>query len=157
MTVNMADFAVAKSPAALLTFGIGSCVAVCLYHHGTKLGGLAHIMLPWNEKNDRSLTGKYADTAIPALISQMTSNGASRTGITAKIIGGASVFLPEANPLEMVGSRNITAVKETLSAHNIRIVAEDTGGKHGRGISFDTETGAVEVTILSQPARRFLL
>lgn len=157
ITVNMADFNVAKSPDTLVTLGIGSCVAVCLYQRDKKLGGLAHIMLPWNENNDRCLTGKYADTAIAELIRQMIRYGAAKNGIVAKVIGGASVLLPAANPTYTIGSNNIKAVKETLSENRISISAEDVGGQYGRGVAFNTETGAIEITVLSQPARRFVL
>lgn len=157
INVNMADFNIAKSPDTLVTLGIGSCVAVCLYQQDKKLGGLAHIMLPRNEANNRSLTGKYADTAIAELISQMIRNGAAKNCLVAKIIGGASVLSPTANPTITIGSYNIEAVKEILSENRIRIIAEDTGGIYSRGMAFNTENGAVEVTILSQPARRMVI
>lgn len=145
ITVSMANLNIAKSPSTLVTHGLGSCVAVCLYQHEKKLGGLAHIMLPWSDKNNRCLTGKYADTAIAELIRLMVCNGAAKNSIVAKVIGGASVLLPAANPTYTIGSNNIEAVKEILSENRIRILAEDIGGHHGRGLSFNTETGAVEI------------
>jgi chemotaxis protein CheD len=44
--VGMADLAVCKAPQKLMTAGLGSCVGVCIYDPRTKVGGLAHIMLP---------------------------------------------------------------------------------------------------------------
>ena len=44
--VNVADLAVAASESVLLTIGLGSCVAIALYDPATRIGGLAHILLP---------------------------------------------------------------------------------------------------------------
>lgn len=149
--VNMADFAVARAPDALATIGIGSCVAVCLYDAKEKVGGLAHIMLPWNRENDQSLAGKFADTGIAGLIRLMVSGGASPNSLTAKITGGASVFSAGEKQVITVGKNNIEAVKTILAGHKIRVAAEDTGGTLGRGLVFHTQTGVVEVTVLSRP------
>jgi len=158
ITVAMADFNTAKAPDTLATIGIGSCVAVCLYDRKNKIGGLAHIMLPCNTENDQTLCGKYADTGIDALILLMSQNGASKNELTAKIIGGANMFAPTQKAATLtVGKNNIKSVKKTLADKGIRIIAEDLGGSNGRAIVYDTETGAVEVTIFSQPVAQIMI
>nr|MBO2470888.1 chemotaxis protein CheD [Bacillota bacterium] len=47
--VGMADLQVAKAPDRLVTVGLGSCVAVCIYDPTAKVAGLAHVMLPSSE------------------------------------------------------------------------------------------------------------
>ncbi len=44
--VGMADLKVCKSPDGVTTLGLGSCVGIALRDPVTKIGGLAHIMLP---------------------------------------------------------------------------------------------------------------
>jgi chemotaxis protein CheD len=60
--VAMADLGIARAPAILMTIGLGSCVGVTLYDPLLKLGGLAHIMLPYQRKGSAGgKPGKYAD------------------------------------------------------------------------------------------------
>jgi chemotaxis protein CheD len=157
ITVDTAALDVARSPDILSTRGIGSCVSVCLYDKTSKIGGLAHIMAPYNKGNDKSSIGKYADTGIAELIRLMMRMGASKDGLVARIGGGARVVFGAQQSMFSIGKNNIAAVRRVLADNRIPISAEDTGGTHGRGLVFHTETGVVEVTILSRPSKRLLL
>ena len=148
--VRMADFNIAAAPASLSTDGIGSCVVVCLFDTQTRLGGLAHVMLPRNMGNDKSQTGKCADTAIVALIQLMSNNGATKSNLVAKIIGGACVLPSEQPPTITIGKDNIDAIERILANQGIPIAARDIGGNTGRCLVFHPATGVVEVTILAQ-------
>jgi chemotaxis protein CheD len=155
VTVAMAGFDAAKSPDTLTTSGIGSCVAVCLYDAINRIGGLAHIMLPHNRENGQTHPGKYADTAISALVRLMVQNGANQSGLTAKIAGGASILTPAGKDAAItVGKDNLESVKRVLANLNIRITAGDTGGPYGRAVVFGTDTGSVEVTVLTKPPKK---
>ena len=44
--VGMADLKLCKAPDAITTLGLGSCVGIAIRDPITKIGGLAHIMLP---------------------------------------------------------------------------------------------------------------
>ena len=44
--VDMADLKLCKSPDSITTLGLGSCVGIAIRDPVTKVGGLAHIMLP---------------------------------------------------------------------------------------------------------------
>ena len=66
VSVAIGQWAVAAAPAKVRTL-LGSCVGVVLYDRAAKLGGLAHIVLP-SARGAVDHPGKYADTAIPALI-----------------------------------------------------------------------------------------
>ena len=63
------QWALAAAPTKIQTL-LGSCVGVVLYHRAAKLGGVAHIVLPAAPAN-ADHPGKYADTAIPALIADI--------------------------------------------------------------------------------------
>ena len=142
--VGMADLQVCKSPDALTTLGLGSCVGVALYDPVNKVAGLLHLMLPDSTqiRNNENLA-KFADTGIKELISRMTDLGAQKSRIVAKIAGGAQMFaMKSSNDMLRVGERNVEATKDNLRKYNIRLLVEDTGLNYGRTVEFYAETGA---------------
>lgn len=145
--VGMADLATCKSPDALTTLGLGSCVGIALYDPTTKISGLAHIMLPDSTKikNNQNIA-KFADTGIEELIRQMVKLGASKPRLVAKIAGGAQMFAfksttSQTSDMLQVGARNVEAVKTVLKREGIRLLAEDTGLNYGRTVEFYSESG----------------
>lgn len=146
--VGMAEYKAAKSPATLVTLGLGSCVGVVLYDHIKKIGGLAHVMLPDSNFSVKKsfYPGKFADTAIDALMEEITKLGGNRSNIISKIAGGAQMFqIKSENNIMQIGKRNVAAVRAKLSQLNIKIAAEDVEGNYGRTIEFFCDTG--ELTI----------
>ncbi len=142
-SVGIGEYRVVKSPAVLVSLGLGSCVGVALYDPERKIGGLAHIMLPSsNGAGKITNPGKYADRAIRLMLEEMLSYGASRSRIVAKIAGGATMFK---NCKNSIGERNVESVREILKKEGIKIVGEDTGKNYGRSIEFDVETGLLHV------------
>ncbi|PHV71766.1 chemotaxis protein CheD [Sporanaerobium hydrogeniformans] len=145
--VGMADLNVAKAPDILTTLGLGSCVGIALYDNITKIGGLAHIMLPDSTqiKNNENVA-KFADTAIEKLICDMSIIGAKPSRLVAKIAGGAHMFeFKNMDDMMRIGTRNVTAVMEILKKLNIPILANDTGSNYGRTIELHTDTGILLV------------
>jgi len=144
--VDMADMKVESRPVELLT-SVGSCVAICLHDSANRCGGLAHIMLPTSPAGSlESLPSKFADTAVPSLAKRISDLSGKTARLSAKIAGGANMFanLSNNNCLD-IGSKNIKAVKEALNKGNIRLIAEDVGGTHGRKISFNAASGVAVV------------
>ncbi len=91
--VGMADLNVCVSPDRICTLGLGSCVGIALRDPVTKIGGLAHIMLPDSTTiRNNSNIPKFADTGIEELVKQVTRRGANRSRLVAKIAGGAQMF-----------------------------------------------------------------
>ena len=126
--------------------GLGSCIGLTFYDPEGKTGAMVHIMLPESSgRTDRP--GKYADTAIPLLISELTANGSKKNYLIAKMAGGATMF--EAFSASMnIGQRNIDKVKSLLAEHNIRLAADETGGKMGRSVYFvPQENGRMTVRL----------
>lgn len=141
--VGMADLKICSSPDVLSTLGLGSCIGICLYDPGTKVSGLAHIMLPSSEsiKNNSNIA-KFADTAIVKLIDDMVKAGANRRRLVGKIAGGAQMFaFSSQNDSMKVGQRNAESVRRILKEQNIPILADDTGGNYGRTIEFYSDNG----------------
>lgn len=141
--VGMADLNVCVSPDGITTLGLGSCVGIALRDPVTKIGGLAHIMLPDSTtiRNNTNIP-KFADTGIEELVKQVVAKGANRTRLVAKIAGGAQMFAFQSkNEMVRVGERNVEATKKKLAQLKIPILAEDTGKNYGRTVIFYPETG----------------
>lgn len=145
--VGMADLAVGRNPSVLKTCGLGSCVGVCVLDPATKVGGMAHIMLP-SSSMAKSIENpaKYADTAVLLMVRRMQDLGANRSRMIAKIAGGAQMFaFAGSSEVMRIGERNAQASKDILRELGIRLVAEDVGGNYGRTIEFSCESGTLKI------------
>lgn len=153
--VGMADLKICKSPDAITTLGLGSCVGIAIRDPLTKIGGLAHIMLP----DSTAIAGvssvpKFADTGIAELVKQVVAAGAGRTRLVAKIAGGAQMFaFQNKSDLMTVGQRNVEAVTKILKEMKIPILASDTGENFGRTVEFFPETGDFVIKAVGKPVR----
>ncbi len=145
ISVLMGRWAVASAPTLIRTL-LGSCAGVVLYDRQARLGGVAHIVLP-DSRGATDHPGKYADTAIPALIDDMerAAGRKLRARITAKLFGGASMFQGGASI--DIGRSNQVAVEQILAGLGVAVVARDMGGEAGRRLTFSTATGIVAVRI----------
>ena len=153
--VGMADLNTCVSPDSITTLGLGSCVGIAVRDPVTKIGGLAHVMLP-DSTSIRSIKNipKFADTGIEELIKQVVAKGANRRRLVAKIAGGAQMFAFQSkNEMVRVGERNVQASKKKLAELQIPILAEDTGKNFGRTVIFYPETGDYVIRAVGKPDR----
>ena len=153
--VGMAEMVVVSAPESLVTLGLGSCIGLVLYDQAAKVAGMVHIMLPDSRgAGGKALEkpGKFADTAVPALIAEVCRKGAVRSRLKAKIAGGSQMFaLPGAQTdFLAVGSRNAKETEAMLQRHGIPLSASDTGGNKGRTVEFSTKTWMLTVKVLGQ-------
>ena len=153
IVLGMADLTVIRAPVKLVTLGLGSCIGLVVYDSTAKVAGMAHIMLP----NSRGLmgsekVGKFADTAVPALIDAMEKQGAVKSRIKAKLAGGAQMFaLPGISAdFLTVGAKNVSETKKRLALLRIALIAADTGGNKGRTIEFSTSNWMLKVKTLGK-------
>jgi chemotaxis protein CheD len=151
VSVAIGQWAVAAAPAKVRTL-LGSCVGVVLYDRAARLGGLAHIVLP-SARGAVDHPGKYADTAIPALIADLERRlgGKVRARLIAKLVGGANMFqmdpsLSEKSGLN-IGQRNQEAIEQILAELTIPVMARDVGGTSGRRLTLDTASGIVTIKV----------
>ena len=153
--VGMADLNICKSPDAITTLGLGSCVGIAIRDPMTKVGGLAHIMLPDSTAiSGVSSVPKFADTGIAELVKQVVAAGANRGRLVAKIAGGAQMFaFQNKSDLMTVGQRNVEAVTKILKDMRIPILASDTGENFGRTVEFYPETGDFVIKAVGKSVR----
>ena len=153
--VGMADLNVCKAPDMITTLGLGSCIGIAVYDPVTKVGGLAHIMLPDStQMRNNSNIAKFADTGIEELIKRVTAAGANKRRLVAKIAGGAKMFqVSGVSNVGNIGERNALAAKAKLRELKIRLVAEDTGLNYGRTVELHCETGEFYIKAIGKPLK----
>ncbi|KIH77791.1 chemotaxis protein CheD [Geoalkalibacter ferrihydriticus] len=145
--VGISEMYVARAPATLVTYGLGSCLSITLYDPLTCCGGMAHTLLP-TPRPGRSETrpGKFVATAVHSLVSELLALGAGRDRLQAKLVGGANMFENLVTPGgDLIGERNAQTARALLAALGIPLVAEDVGGNFGRTAELVLATGEVRV------------
>jgi chemotaxis protein CheD len=152
VTVKMAEMDVVTDGRSLKTI-LGSCVGVIVRDPDRRVSGLAHIMLPARRHDDEAM-GKYADSAIPALLSRLATSGCRPGSLQALLIGGAQMFPMGNSSLASIGDQNVEAARRVLQEKKIPIVFEDTGGTAGRSVIFNNTTGKVLVKTLQSISGR---
>lgn len=152
--IDTGEGKVVTEPCVLGSLGIGSCIVICLYDKKTKIAGIAHILLGRAPKNLSTNLNpmRFGDTAIELILKEMIEKGSKKRDIVAKIFGGARLFKSD---YLKIGEENVKAVKEKLAEEEIKIIAEDTGGEHGRNIWFDTSDGSVVVGTVFGPTKEY--
>lgn len=150
--VGMADYKVGKNPSSLISYGLGSCVGIAVYDPVSKVGGLAHIMLPDStQARSTENPAKFADTCLPLMLDEILKLGAVKSRLAVKIAGGAQMFtFANATDVMRVGERNVEAVKAVLKKLDLRILAEDTGGNYGRTVELKLDSGVYKVKTIDK-------
>ncbi len=130
----------------LITYALGSCIAVVAWDPLTKTGGLLHLMLPDSALD--SVRGKnnpalFADTGIPHLIECCMKLGASRSRLVLRAAGGAKVL--EQNGMFDIGNRNHISMRKALWKAGLFLQGEDTGGTLARTVSLELNEGLMMI------------
>ena len=121
---------------------LGSCVAIVAYDNSTKVGGLAHAMLPG--KSVKGNDNKYAENIITNLIDDLICLGAMKTNIEICLVGGANVLRRKD---DNIWNDLITSIYEILKKKKLPIIAKSLGGFDRRSVSLDLCSGLVNYTI----------
>jgi len=158
--VHIGGVVVSRNPDDILvSYGLGSCVVVCLYDPMAKVGGMLHALLPTFPNNSRrsGSPAKYVDQGVPLLVESMLAQGARRIWMKSRLCGGAQMLHAQAlitkpgpNGRLNVGQRNVQAAEAALRAAGIRLHAQATGGSAGRTIRLYLADGRVTVKTLGK-------
>ena len=145
--VNVSDAKVSNDPSeTIITYSLGSCIAVCLYDKPTHVGGMLHYQLPSSKmETERSQERPFmfADTGMEKLINKLISMGANKKRMIVKIAGGAAM---ETGPKGFdIGKRNHLAIRKIMWKHGMFIDSEDVGGFSPRNMYLDIGTGMVMI------------
>jgi chemotaxis protein CheD len=135
--IGIGELRVSTTP--LSSIGLGSCIGLVLHDCNRQRGGLAHIMLPnSNGRTDRP--GKYADTAICALMEELSFKRRKNGEVIAKMVGGASMFTQLSDNIS-IGEKNIEKIRILLKEYSIPLSGEDVGGSVGRTMTYYPTNG----------------
>jgi chemotaxis protein CheD len=127
----------------LVAYGLGSCVAICLWDPATRVAGMAHVVLPGADPTGAP-NAKFAGSALPALVARMQAHGAGHDPrrFIARLAGGAQVLsLGGSGSLPRMGDQNAKATQDALAAAGVTVQAHDLGGSKGRSVWFDPREG----------------
>lgn len=144
LVVGVADCKVSGDTSReLVTYALGSCIAVVIWDPGARVGGLLHFMLP-DSASDRQSQGRdhpyrYADTGTPLLFREAYQHGADKRRLVVRLAGGAAVV--DDNGVFSIGKRNYTALRKILWRAGVLVHAEDVGGTVSRTVRLEIETG----------------
>ncbi len=156
--VGMADFKVSNGDVKLTTLGLGSCIGIAIYDPVSKVGGLAHIMLPSIKSapsSSKTLNpAKFGDSGVEVMLKELINKGASRTRMVAKIAGGAHMFnFQNSADFMKVGENNYNSVVNALKENKVKIVAEDCGKNYGRTVTLDLSDGKYYIKAVGQEVK----
>ncbi|MDR3460045.1 MAG: chemotaxis protein CheD [Verrucomicrobiae bacterium] len=139
------ELLITQEPQWVITL-LGSCVAVTMFHAGTRLAGICHAMLPRpHDKDSPGPASRYVSEVVPAMAAQFLKFGIRPAEVEVKMFGGGNVIVlgGEVHEQRMIGSANVAMARQTLQAARFQIRAENVGGQRGSKIAFNAGTGEV--------------
>jgi chemotaxis protein CheD len=145
LVVGVGDGGVSRDPDSMLvTYALGSCVAVMLHDPVAKVAGMVHYMLPESSiSSEKSHTRPwmFADTGIPYLLRATLGQGADKRRLVVFAAGGAQVM--DDHGVFNIGKRNCLALRKALLKSGLVAHAEETGGEVARTVRMEVGTGRV--------------
>lgn len=147
IVVDIADLQVSDDPASeLVTYALGSCIAVCLHDSKRSIAGMIHYMLP-NSKTSpekaKTQPGMFANTGVPLLFNMMYEMGCKKDDLIVKVIGGGTVH--DDKRVFDIGRRNYSVLRKIFWKNNVLCTAEDVGGSKSRTVRLGVASGEVRV------------
>jgi chemotaxis protein CheD len=138
----------------LVTYALGSCIAVAIHDAAAGVGGLLHFMLPESSIDRTKAASRpymFADTGIPMLFRNAYDHGAEKRRLTVRLAGGAQVM--DDQGVFNIGKRNYLAVKKILWKAGVLIHGEAVGGESSRTVRLEVGTGRFWLRCAGQPER----
>jgi chemotaxis protein CheD len=152
LVVGVGDGGISRDPdSVLVTYALGSCVAVMLHDPVARVAGMLHYMLPeaaMSSENSQNRPCMFADTGIPYLLRATLEHGADKRRLVIFAAGGAQVM--DDNGVFNIGKRNCLALRKALWKSGLVPHGEEIGGTEARTIRMEVGTGRVWL----QPAGR---
>jgi chemotaxis protein CheD len=145
LVIGVGDGRVSRDPdSVLVTYALGSCIAVMLHDPVAGVSGMVHYVLPESSMSAGSgetSLWKFADTGIAYLLRSALEWGADKRRLIVFAAGGAQV-MNDAGAFN-IGKRNCLALKKALWKLGLVAHAEDIGGTVPRTVRLEVGTGRV--------------
>jgi len=143
VVVGMADCQVSKSrDEVLVTYALGSCIAVAIHDPVAGVGGMLHFMLPESAISPAKAGENpymFADTGIPLLFRRAYEYGAEKRRLVVRVAGGAQVM--DSEGVFNIGKRNYLALRKILWRAGVLVQGEDVGGNASRTVRLEVSSG----------------
>jgi chemotaxis protein CheD len=143
LVVGMADCQIGKSPdQVLVTYALGSCIAVAIHDPVAGVGGMLHYMLPESAISPAKASENpymFADTGIPLLFRRAYEYGAEKHRMAVWVTGGAQVM--DSEGIFHIGKRNYLALRKILWKAGVLVQGEDVGGNASRTVRLEVGSG----------------
>jgi chemotaxis protein CheD len=164
LIVGISDCKVTRdAESVLVTYALGSCIAVAMHDPVTKVSGLLHYMLPESSIDTNKAEQNpwmFADTGIPRLLEAVRAAGADGKRMVVRLAGGAQVL--DGQGVFQIGKRNYLAARRILWKAGVLIAAEAVGGEVSRTTRLEVgsgrlwvrEGGGIERELVRQAAAR---
>ena len=150
--VDVADLKVSNDPdAVLVTYALGSCIAVVVHDPVHKVGGMIHYRLALSRTNPKlaeTTPATFADTGIPLLFEGMYALGSRKSDLIVKVVGGAKRHGGDESA--DIGKRNYVALRKIFWKSGVLIDAEEVGGSQPRTVRFHVGSGETLVRSLGE-------
>jgi len=153
VVIGIGDCQVSKdADSVLVTYALGSCIAVIIHDPVASVGGMLHFMLPESsldpvkaEKNPLM----FADTGIPILFRSAYQLGADKKRLAVTVAGGAQMM--DTQGTFNIGKRNCLAMRKILWKAGVLVQAEYLGGMVSRTVRLEVSSGKVMLREAGQP------
>jgi chemotaxis protein CheD len=145
LIVGISDCQVSRDPECeLVTYALGSCIAVAIYDPVAHVAGLLHLMLPDSAIDAAQAAAKpymFADTGVPLLFRRAYELGAEKRRIVVRLAGGAQVI--DDNGVFDIGRRNYLAIRRILWKAGVLTQGEAVGGTTSRTVRLEVASGSM--------------
>jgi len=143
IVVGVSDMKISQDPDSLLvTYSLGSCIAIAIYDPVVRVGGLLHFMLPDAAldpvKANRN-PSMFADTGIPYLFKSAYQLGAKKQRMKVIVAGGSQIN--DTQGFFNIGKRNFMAVRKIFWKNNVMISYQSVGGTSNRTLKMSLKNG----------------
>jgi chemotaxis protein CheD len=148
LIVGISDCKVTRdAESVLVTYALGSCIAVAVHDPVSKASGLLHYMLPESAIDTKKAEQNpfmFADTGIPRLFEAVrAAGGGDGKRMIVRLTGGAQVL--DSQGVFQIGKRNYLAARRILWKAGILIAGEAVGGEVSRTTRLEVGTGRLFV------------
>ncbi|MBN2220565.1 MAG: chemotaxis protein CheD [Vallitaleaceae bacterium] len=150
ITVGLGEYAISvDEKEELITYSLGSCVALILRCPNTKKTAMAHIVLPKAEREDHytllsQKPGYFANRIVPKLICHfLQDTGCTVSDLEVILVGGANSMNDQ--DIFRIGSKNVEEIQRILEQYQLKPKEIDVGGFVSRTVRIAVHSGVVQV------------
>ncbi len=152
VVVGMADAKCSnEATERLVTYALGSCLAVAIHDPAAGVAGLLHVMMPDSAIDAAKAAANpamFVDTGVPQLFKACYALGAKKERMTVIVAGGAYQGDNEDDDRFQIGKRNFAALRKLLWKNGVMIGASEVGGSRlPRTLLMEVGTGAVTLKV----------